>query len=93
MPPYLEAPRLPRGQHIVYQQRRQAIAGNIAKLLRIRHVISTDINGIELRIIAKADRRNLWLTPLVHGCQSSKPLRPQVCQFCFGKLTHSITNL
>ncbi len=93
MPTYLEAPRLSRGQHIVYQQRRQAIAGNIAKLLRIRHVISTDINGIELRIIAKADRRNLWLTPLVHGCQSSKPLRPQVCQFCFGKLTHSITNL
>jgi hypothetical protein len=74
MSPYLHAARLPWGLHIVYQKRRQAIAGNIAKLLRIRHVISTDINGIELRIIAKADRRNLWLTTLVHGCQSSQPL-------------------
>src|SRR5690349_11194292 len=38
MPTHLEATRLPRGQHIVYQKRRQAIAGNIAKLLRIRYV-------------------------------------------------------
>ena len=75
MPPYLDATRLLRGQHIVYQKRHQAIAGNIAKLLRIGHATATNINGVEFRIITKADRRDLWLPTLIHGRESSQSVR------------------
>ena len=71
---YFEATRLPGGKDIVYQQGYQTITGNIAKFLGVTHAMATDVNRVQIGIIAEADCRDLWLTALVDGCQSAQPL-------------------
>ena len=60
VPTNLDTARFKWGRNIVDHERRQAITRNIPKLLRLTHVQSADVNGVQLSIIAEGHRGNLW---------------------------------
>ncbi len=93
MPTNLDATRLKRGQDVIYNKRRQAIVCHIAILLRLTHVQSADVYGVQLSIIAEGHRGNLRFAVLIDGGQSPKPLGLYVLQFDIRKLTHDFTSV
>src|SRR5258705_11172636 len=66
-PSDLHTPRLPRRKHIINHQRDIGVAQNIAELLGSAHKLPTDVDHIELGIVAKTNRRDLWPAIRPHG--------------------------
>src|SRR5207245_2523338 len=71
---YLDTSRLPGWEHIVHHKGDAIILEDIAELLGLAHRPAANVDGIQFRIVAKANRRILRLTVWTDRRQPPKPL-------------------
>src|SRR5207245_10855164 len=96
-PPYSTAyfnhTRFPGRQHIIYHKGHAPIAYRVTILLRRHNVMSTDIDAILLRIIAKAHGHNMGFALLADGRQPAKALTLEIRNFFWSKFAHHSLSL
>jgi hypothetical protein len=90
-PAYLDSARFPWWQHIVYHKGNAPIASSVAKLLASSNVVASNIDGIQLWIVAKAHGYNMGFSFTVHCCEPAKALAFQVFNLRGGKDAHLIS--
>jgi hypothetical protein len=90
-PAYLDSSRFPRGQYIVYHKGNAPVASSVTKLLALSDVVASNIDGIQLWIVAKAHRYDMGLALTIDRCEPSKALALQIFNLCRSKDAHLIS--
>jgi len=85
---YFDASRLPRGSHIIYHEGNLALASSITILPGWSNIATTDIDGIQLSIVAKTDWYDVRFPFAIHSRQPTYTLAFDVLDLSWGKMTH-----
>src|SRR5262245_7694170 len=75
--------------HIVHDESDEPVAPNIAQLLAAPHSEPTDVDRVEVGVIAVRDRDDVRFTGGVHRRQPPEALTLQVRDFRRGKYAHA----
>ena len=88
-PSHLDAAWFPGRQDIIHDEGHAPMLYRLAILLGGNDVMSTDVNRIQLWIVAKAHRDNMWVTRLINGSQPAEALALKILDLRWSEITHA----